>query len=335
MNALKASVFCDLTRPMSFRTTKGFEERNVTSVRSFGKSTYFRGDYGIWCVVTPPCPVLSASVNRFRDGEHVLNIQCPQDWADGVIRQLKEAVRLARPQQADFEAYWKQCHLPNFQALEIRTKYTTKRSKTFDYVNIYNDATELTGTCDICAGSVVQCSLSFELVEYEQDDGVYTGIGCNFGAGIRVVRLGGVPDAIKRPWDWSGVDFDTLSSPMYDHLRVKTGAMGVMDVRGRVAVVEPKPAFKDAMRDFHARAGADAWDDTITMPKSIEPGCVAVATVVPSRNNTRITWTASALSTARRQKRRKLHGVSATAEAKTDGDNTGSSAGSQTSGRYT
>lgn len=337
MNALKARVFRDLVDPMTFRTTKGFEERNVTRVRTFGCCTYFSGDSGTWFVVTPPCKVLAANVNTFRNGEHMLKLQCPSEWADSVTIKLKEAVRLACKDTDDFESFWKQMHLPNFQALEIRGKYTTNRKNVYDYVNIYNKDLEVTGKCQICTGSVVQCSIRFEFARETHDTEVYASIACKFGAGIRVLCLGGRPEPIKRPWDWSNVDFDTLSVPMYDHLRVKTGAMGVTSVCGRVATVEPKHAFEDAIRDFHARAGADAWDNRITVNKSIRPDCVAVATVVPSRSNTHITWTASDLATASRcpQKRQKTHGASVTPAVKTDGDNTDNCADSRTSGEYT
>ena len=34
-----------------------------------------------------------------------------------------------------------------------------------------------------------------------------------FCAGIELVKLGGPPPTLKRPWDWSTVDFTTLSVP--------------------------------------------------------------------------------------------------------------------------
>ena len=347
MSVPTTPAFHDLADPMAFVTTKGFGERNVTRVKKYGASLYFYGDQGEWYVTTPPCKVLTASVNEFKEGEHVLGIACPPEWAETMTQQLKEAVRQAHPEMLQsgipFEQVWERCHKPKFNALEIRSKYKAKRSKVFDYVNMYNKDKEITGSCNLCSGSVVQCSLRFVLSEQRHEDGdvVETGFRCDFGAGIRVLKLSGKPAPIKRPWNWSSVDFDTLASPMYDTVCVNTGSMGVTSVEGRVVTVEPKAEFKAAMRDFHARADADEWDDTIVVKKSIEPGRVAVATVVPSRNKRHITWTATSLHTSQK-KRRKMSptpevaaAVAAhepeTVAAKKDADNTDSSFGSQTS----
>lgn len=337
MNAVKNKVFNDLANPMAFTTTSGFEERNVTHVNAYGSGMYFYGVQGEWFVNTPPVKVLASSVNEFRDGEHVLKIACDDAWAATMTEKLKEAVRLAHPsmQQAaiDFEQVWRQCDTPNFQTLEIRSKYKAKRSKTFDYVNMYNNKEEITGRYTLCAGSTVQCSLRFVLSEkrLEDADAVQTGIYCDFGAGIRVLKLGQEPKPIQRPWDWSKVDFDTLSVPMYDTVRVKTGSVSVTSVDGLVATVEPKPELDAALRDFHERADAEPWNREITVRKPIEPGCVAVATVVPIRHKRHITWTAATLHTARRKRPRlAAPNGQATAVAKTDDDNTDNSSGKQT-----
>lgn len=302
--------FHDLDGAMDFVTTKGFGERNVTRVKKYGVGIYFYGDQGEWYVTTPPCKVLKASVNEFKDGEHVLRIACPSEWVETMTQQLKEVVRKAHPEMLQsgipFEEVWKRCHKPKFEALEIRSKYKAKRSKVFDYVNMYNKDKEVTGSCSLCSGSAVQCSIRFVLSEQRHEDGdvVDTGIRCDFGAGIRVLKLSGNPAPIKRPWDWTSVDFDALSSPMYDTVRVNTGSMVVSSVEGRVVTVEPKVELKAAMRDFHARADAEDWDDTIVVHKSIEPGRVAVATVVPSRNKRHITWTATFLHTSHKKRRK-------------------------------
>ena len=337
MNAMKSKVFHDLERPMAFASTLGFEERDVTTTKKYGNNMYFSGTRGEWFVTTPPATVVKASVNQFKNGQHELTIQCPQTWADTATHQLKEALRIAHPdmQQSgvEFDTVWAGCVKPNFVTLQISTQYTAKRTKVNDYVSMYNNENEITDVCDLCAGCLVQCSVRFVLTEKycPEDDCMETRVRCEFGAGIRVLKMAGAPDCIKRPWNWDAVDFDSLSSPMYDSVRVKTGSMVVTDVSGRVATVRANPDFEQALKEFHARADADAWNQTITVNKSIEPDCVAVATVVPTRNKRHITWTAATLSS--QKKRRRLDDPPSTqesGEAKTDDGNTDSSSGNQT-----
>jgi len=310
---IKASAFNDLDTPMSFLTTKGFDPNICVpvSVQQFG-AFHFSGARGKWFVQTPPATVIKADVNAFKNGEHSITLSIQDDaWIEATTKSLIEALKLAHPHMEQSEIPVEQvvqrCYIPNFKKLEIRSKYKAKRTKVLQYVNMYNGDNEITGKCNIGPGSVVSCSILFTLSETKHEEGhIDTGFKCGFGAGIRVHTLDGLPDAIKRPWDWSSVNFDSLTMPMYNSVRVKTPAMQVSAVGINSVQVESKSDFKDAMNQFHAAAGADAWDEKIltSAKRSIATGDVAVATVVPRRNNQRIEWTTESIHTSRKKRRR-------------------------------
>ena len=314
---LKHTVFNDLDNPMSFLTTKGFEESVPCQTKHFGAFYFYNGTKE-WFVTTPSCTVLKADVNTFKNGEHVLVLRIDDElWIETVKQKLIEAIKLAHPEMEQstrpLEDIVKHCHFPNFKKLELRSKYKAKRSKVFQYVNMYNcrtankvgSATEITGQQQLTAGSTVTCSLRFILSETtHEDDHIDTGIRADFGAGIRVLQLAGRPDAIKRPWDWEGVDFESLTMPMYSSVRVKTPAMQIASVGVNSMHVVPKSNFKDAINHFHVSAGADVWDEQIYTRKQIATGGVVVATVVPKRNKTRIEWTAESLHTSQKKRQK-------------------------------
>mgnify|MGYP006080146143 CR=1 FL=1 len=346
---IKARVFNDLDAPMSFLTTKGFDPPvgAPVSVQQFGAFHFF-GAQGKWLVQTPPATVIKADVNAFKNGEHSITLKIEDDaWIEATKKYLVEALKLAHPHMEQSEIPVEQivqrCYIPDLEKLEIRSKYKAKRTKVLQYVNMYNGDNEITGKCNMGPGSVVTCSILFTLSETIHEEGhIDTGFRCGFGAGIRVHTLDGLPDAIKRPWDWSTVNFDSLSVPMYNSVRVKTPAMQVSSVGVNSVQVEIKSDFKDAMNQFHAAAGADAWDEKIltSAKRPIATGDVAVATVVPKRNNRRIEWTAESLYTSRkkRQKTSASEGgpvaavahPQATPEEKRDGDSKDNSSDNQT-----
>lgn len=359
MSIAKTPAFNDLDNPLRFLTSHGFESRTPTYTKTFGADKYFYGQQGEWFVTTPPAQVTKASVNVFKRDQHELHLQCPQGWADQMTRRLKQAVKMAhadmQQSHVDFETVWAHTTKPDFTNLQIRSKYKAKRTKVCDYVNMYNGENEITGRVDLCTGSQVQCSIRFILSEQrdQSEDCMHTSVRCEFGAGIRVLKIAGLPEPVKRPWDWKDVNFESLAAPMYDCVRVKTNAMTVAEVNGRVAKVVAKTDFQQAIHEFHTRAKADTWDNTITMPKTIQAKSVAVATVVPTRNKRHIHWTATSVS-AFRPKRQKLkegdstqetapeqpeepeeeaepvQNAQVTAAAKTDADNTDSSSDTQT-----
>tara|TARA_B100000780_G_C20937959_1_gene374032 strand:- start:380 stop:715 length:336 start_codon:yes stop_codon:yes gene_type:complete len=109
--------------------------------------------------------------------------------------------------------------------------------------------------------------------------------------------------------------------------------MQVVNGSANFIQVEAKPAFKEAIAQFHAAAGADAWDEKIltTTRKSGDrkSGDVAVATIVPKRNNRHIVWSAESLHTSKRPKTSSAAPRVTPAE-KTDADNKGNFSGNQT-----
>jgi len=347
---IKASAFNDLNGSMSFLTTKGFNPiSKPTSVQKFGAFHFF-GSHGKCFVKTPPATVIKADVNAFKNGEHSITLSIQDDaWIKATTKFLIEALKLAHPYMEQSEIPVEQviqgCYIPDFKRLEIRSKYKANRSRVLQFINMYNGDNEITGKCNIGPGAIVSCSILFTLSETKHEEGhIDTGFKCDFGAGIRVHTLDGLPDAIKRPWDWSEVDFESLAMPMYNSVRVKTPAMQVASVGINSVHVEAKPEFKAAIAKFHAAAGADTWDEKIlTSPKRpIATGDVAVATVVPKRNNRRIEWEAESIHTSRK-KRQKTSGQAtaeglaavaahqpATAGEKRDGDSKDNFSDSQT-----
>lgn len=308
---LKQAVFNDLENPMSFLTTKGFEDSTPTKIRNFG-GFYFYNDNTEWFVTTPPAMVLKADVNTFKNGDHVLVLSIDDDlWESSIREKLVAALKLAHPQMEQsalpVDDIVKHCYFPKFKKLEIRSKYTAKRSKVLQYVNMYNKDTEITGGCNLSTGCKISCSIRFILSETKHENGhIDTGFRVDLGSGIRVHQMAGVPDAIKRPWDWSEVNFDNLAMPIYNSVRVKTPAMRVASVGVHSIQVDTKPEFKAAIDEFHKRAGVEAWDQQImTSPnKPIASGDVAVATVVPNRNNQRIEWSVESIHTSRKKRRK-------------------------------
>jgi len=306
---LKQAVFNDLDNPMSFLTTKGFEASTPCQTKQFGAFYFYNGTKE-WFVTTPVCTVLKADVNTFKNGEHVLVLKIDDElWIEDTKKKLIEAINLAHPEMEQsahsLDNIIKHCHFPNFKKLELRSKYKAKRSKVFQYVNMYNNNTEITGQQHLTVGSTVTCSLRFILSETKhEDDHIDTGIRVDFGAGIQVHQLAGAPDAIKRPWDWEGVDFETLTMPMYSSVRVKTPAMQIASVGVNSMHVVPKSEFKNAVNQFHVAAGADVWDEQIYTRRHSVTGDVVVATVVPKRNKTRIEWTAESLHTSQKKRQK-------------------------------
>jgi len=347
---IKASAFNDLNAPMAFLSTKGFEHSVPVSVQQFGAFHFF-GSRGKWFVQTPAATVIKTDVNAFKNGEHSIILRIEDDaWIEATTKSLMEALKLAHPymEQSEIpvEQVIQRCYIPNLKKLEIRSKYKAKRSKVLQYVNMYNGDNEITGKCNLGPGSVVSCSILFTLSETKHEEGhIDTGFKCGFGAGIRVHTLGGLPAAIKRPWDWSSVNFESLTMPMYNSVRVKTPAMQVASVGVNSVQVETKSEFKEAIAKFHTAAGADAWDEKIlTSPKRpIATGDVAVATVVPKRNNHRIEWEAESIHTSRNKRQKTSNSATpeespaavaahqpATPEEKRDGDSKDNSSDNQT-----
>lgn len=319
---IKAKVFNDLTTPMAFLKTRGFEDSVPESVKQYYGTFNFYGARGKWFVNTPAAKVIKADVNAFKNEEHsiILDIQ-DETWIRQTRKSLIDALKIAHPHmeqsEIPIEQVIQRCYFPDLTKIEIRSKYKARRSRVLQFINMYNGDNEITGKCNIGPGSVVSCSIRFSLAERRNDEGhIETGFKCDFGPGIRVHTLDGRPDAIKRPWDWSGVNFESLTMPMYNSVRVKTPAMQVATVGVNSVQVDAKDDFEEAINNFHERAGAEAWNHQImTSPKNkIAPGDVAVATVVPKRNNQRIEWTAESIHTSRK-KRRKMSGSPAGGKA--------------------
>lgn len=301
--ALKDVLFCDLKDPMGFLKHRGFNSnKELTSARAFGDTVYFYTTDGEWTTTTPECTVSAASVNDFKGEEHFCRLKVSNDWMLSMRTDLKNAARIAFDQQLlrravvqypTFEAFWDNCSVPA-GALQMSTFAYTKRGHKKQFINMYNEEKEITGSTPLIKGSTVKVPIRWTLSESGEDGRIEFGFRAQFCAGIELVKLGGNPPTLKRPWDWSTVDFATLSVPMYDSFSIRTPAMEIVENLGHSIRVDlsKKPNFKEAMCDFHQKSGSDEWDGTMYFKKSKSApvGHFASASLVAVRNRTRIEW---------------------------------------------
>ena len=301
--ALKDVLFCDLKDPMGFLRHRGFHSgEEINSARAFGDTVYFYTNDGEWSTITEPCVVSAASVNDFKGEEHFCSLKVSNEWLLATTSVLRNAARIAFDQQllrravvqySTFEEFWDNCSVPT-RTIRLSTFAYTKRGHKKQFINMYNKEKEITGLIPLIKGSVVKVPIRWTLSESGEDGRIEYGFRAQFCAGIEIVKLGGPPPTLKRPWDWSTVDFTTLSVPMYDSFSIRTPAMEIVENLGHsIRVnVSKKPIFKEAMREFHQKLGSNEWDGTMYFKKSKSApvGHFASTTVVAVRNRSHIEW---------------------------------------------
>ena len=306
--ALKDALFCDLPDPMGFRKHKGFyNDEEITSARAFGDTVYFYSSSGEWCTTTPECTVVAASLNDFKGEEHYCRLHVTNEWSKATKISLQKAARLAFDQgllkrailqYPTFETFWEHCTVPK-DIVCLSTFAWTKRGRKKQFINMYNGKQEITGTVALTKGSVVKVPIRWTLSESGEEGRVEFGFRAQFSAGLTLVKLGGNPPTIKRPWSWSAVDFITLSVPLYDSFVIRTPCMEITDSDGSYIRVnlDDKMLFKEAMASFHNQAEVEEWDGVIYLKKlkHAPVGHLASASIVAVRNNTHIEWHAEKL----------------------------------------
>jgi hypothetical protein len=331
---LKKTVFSDLVAPLDFLLSKGFKSTIPDNIREYknGQYYFYTKTSEEWSVTTPPVTVLASSINIFNSEDHSIRFECPKEWADNAEKMLKEVLRnrqteLTHLADIPFEQLWKRCTKPKFQDLEIRARAFSRKKKQF--INMYNKQSneEITGMCQLTAGSRICANIRFMLTEIPHvEGGVDLAIRPIFGAGIQVICLKGLPTPIKRHWDWSEVDFESLSVPLFQNIVVKTPALTIENVEANKITLATNQQFQDRMNVFHEKAGAAPWDGVVfnNQRKQPEVGATAIASLIPKRNNTCIQWSVEYLYQSRK-KRQKKETV-----AQKDNDNMDSSSGNQT-----
>lgn len=300
INELKCQLFTDLKEPMAFLTHKGLETFDApTAAKAFGSTVYFYTNDKEWLCKTPACRVMISNVNAFTSEQHKLVLACPKEWQARQVAVLKQAAEMAYEHKllkkacqtyATFDAFWSATRTPNM--LSLQTECYARRGRRKLFIPMFDGLREVTGSVRLERGAVVQAIFRWELSESVDGDRVHVGFRPKFAAGLCVKTLAGDPPALREPWPWIDVDFDTLTMPMYNSLVVKMPCMTVTNVEGRTAIVEPPEAFEKAMQDFHALATADPWQHRITLTAPATIGERLMVAAKPCQNNTNIQWVA-------------------------------------------
>lgn len=300
INELKCELFTDLKCPMDFLNHKGlisFEE--PTTAKAFGSTVYFYTHDKEWLSKTPACRVMISNVNEFTSEQHKLVLECPKDWQMRQMAALKKAAEMAYEggllkkacqMYTTFDALWPTIHKPNM--LSLQTECYAKRGRRKRFIPMFNGLREVTGNVHLERGAIVEAIFRWELSESVDDERVHVGFRPKFATGLCIQTLAGEPTAIRKPWSWIDVDFETLAMPMYNSLVVKMPCMVIKDVEGLIASVEPPEEFEKALQDFHTLALAEPWQHRITLTARATIGERLMASVKPSQNSTNIQWVA-------------------------------------------
>lgn len=300
INGLKCELFTDLECPMDFLEHKGllsFEE--PTAAKAFGSTVYFYTNDKEWFSKTPACRAMISNVNEFTSEQHKLVLDCPKDWQERQLAVLKKAAEMAYVNKllkkacqmyATFDAFWSATHKPNM--LSLQTECYARRGRRKLFIPMFDGLREVTGNVHLERGAIVEAIFRWELSESVDDERVHVGFRPKFAAGLCVKTLAGDPPAIRTPWSWIDVDFETLTMPMYNSLVVKMPCMTIKEVKGLTATVEPTKEFEKALQDFHTLALADPWQQRITLTARATVGQRLMASAKPCQNSTNIQWVA-------------------------------------------
>jgi len=291
IHALKRTLFNDLTEPIGFLEHRGFVANEPTGIQRFGDSIYFVHGTRSHSLNTAPSRVVQADINSFQHNDHVLKLDCDLSTrlekcailAYGQVEELKDV---------PFDVFWKHCHIPTTVELNA---YAFSKDKVKNFISIYmKEYEEITGTVQITKNSIVCANVKPVLTITKHEEGrCQFGFKFVIGAGLKILKLGGNPPAIRRPWVCDRVAFDTLSVPLYDSMVMKTPSFSVVNVQNSVINVRTaNEEFNNAMDDFHRNAGAPPWDKSIeiTGRHKVTRGSTAIASIEPYRDNKTICW---------------------------------------------
>lgn len=303
IHALKRTLFNDLTEPIGFLKHRGFVANEPTGMQRFGDSVYFYNGTRSHSLNTAPSRVVQADIHSFQHDEHVLKLDCDLSAhlekcaviAHGQVEELKDV---------PFEVFWKHCHIPT--TVELKA-YAFSKDKVQKFISVYmKDNEEVTGTVQVTKNSIVCANVKPVLTITKHEEGrCQFGFKFVIGAGLKILKLSGNPPAIRRPWVWDRVAFDTLSVPLYDSVSVKTPSFSVATVQNSVINVStPNEEFNNAMDEFHRNAGATPWDNSIEIMgrHKVTPGSTAIASIAPYRENNTIRWKTLSLHSSRPKK---------------------------------
>jgi hypothetical protein len=303
--SLKNVVFGDLKGAMGFIKSNGFRrDDDISFAKRYGDTIYFYSENGEWITTPPVCKLYKANINVFKNEQHSCTLDTGTVWLEEIKKQLKKAAKMVFEQKLlrrntayneSFEHFWETCSVP--KKISLVSYAFTKRGHRKQFVNMYNDGNEITGSVSITDGSLVKCPIRWTMTESGLDDRPEYGFRANFGPGIEILKLAGNPIPIKRPWDWSTVNFETLNVSMHDHLIVKSPPLEILKTwpcRLKLDIAKKSGFFK-AMNDFHRNAGAEEWDGVVQLrtSKTGRVGDFALMNLVATRNTNNIHWHSS------------------------------------------
>lgn len=324
----KKELFGELQNACSFLQTSGFQLDVADRLEFYGATGYYYAGRRDWATLTPASVIGKADVNTFKGPQHMLQLRIEDAlWEEQTMDMLKQVtekafadnrLRLSCQHFETFEECWEACGKPDFQSLVLRANAFAGRMKNKTFVNIYNDHSgqEMTGKVSLSMGDYIRASLRFNISETEHDTGQFVvGICATLAAGLRVCVLNTDPEPIRAPWDWSPVDFDSVSIPMHTTVCVRTPALEILECGNGVMRVDlqKNDPFRVAMGTFHRNAGVPAWDGSISCGRFAVPGTIVVASLTSVQSSTGIVWETTTVHFAQRStarpKPRILEGV--------------------------
>jgi hypothetical protein len=301
--ALRKNVFNDLKNPLSYLTNRGFVKGLVPdSARVWGNTAYFFSNGQDWHTMSDEIQISSANVNTFTSDEHTCKFKTGEEWSRNATSQLRACAEMVYEQKllpiasdnySTFDSFWKACTCPT-KNISLMDYAYSRRGHKKQFINIYNSTGEITGAQTLTKDSIVQIPIRWTFVVRQDIDQVTFRFRPGFCNGIQVKQLGGPGPIIKRDWDWTPIDFKSISVPMYSSFRVKTPALKVLQTFGNTFKVDldSKPVFKNAMDAFHTSAGCSTWDGTIHLKTSkiVSSGSFVLAKISCDRNKDHINW---------------------------------------------
>ena len=302
---LKSSLFTGPCSKMKFLDDYGFNNTiyEPDDFKVYGKSAYFSSKSREIKTTSDICKLKSSFLNVFDGDFHRCSFSVSKEWISVVCEQLRACAYLIfsrnpfdciSEKYSSFDSFWKDMQKPSSD-ITLSTFAYSKRGRQKQYVNIYDcNMNEITGITNVSAGSLVRVCLRWVFYVQQSVDGIQFGFRPEFSGGVMVHELNGICPSIRSPWDWSDIDFESLSIPMYPRFNVKCPPLTVVSEFGDTFKIDMSEHedFSSALRKFHSLASASEWDGTIHLrtSKSVHVGKRLLVTIFCDRNKDHINW---------------------------------------------
>lgn len=302
--ALKGCLFPGPSSKIEYLNDRGFRSSNFPDdLHLYGNSVYFYNRGHETTLMATECKLNRSSLNTFEGERHSCSFSPSGELLATVIDHLRACASLVFSRRSfpaiserytTFSSFWNEVPKPSNE-IELSTFAYSKRGRQKQFVNIYDlHMKEITGKVDVPNGSVVSLCVRWVFYVRVTPDGPNFGFRPDFGSGVQVHELSGMCPAVRKPWDWSGLDFESLSMPMYPRFNVKCPPLTINSEFGGIIKVDlsEDDDFKRAMVKFHGNAGCSEWDGTIHLKtsKPVHVGDRVLLTVFCDRNKEGIHW---------------------------------------------